>query len=317
MSKNCLLALDIGGTKINAGLISLSGRIIIRQRNKTQTQKNKATILKNIFKTIDNLLAWAKIHKLKILAIGLGIAGQVDPERGIFRAGANFPSHFRNIPLKKILEKKYSYPVSLDNDARLFTLGEAYFGQGKKYKNIIGLTLGTGIGGGIIIDKKIYRGKDGVAGEFGHFTLKANNSNCSCGKKGHFEALASGRAISNLYKNLTGQKLSAKKIEEKMKQGEKTAKIAVEQASQNLALGLANLINTLNPEIIILGGGLIRFKNFWQLAFKLLKKEKIYPFNLKTKVVVSRLGDDANLLGAAFFTGKLRGLDNSTISNLK
>jgi glucokinase len=305
MPKKYILALDIGGTKINAGLISQSGKIIFRARAETQAKKPKIIILKNIFDIITDLLFKAKNKKIKVLAVGIGLAGQIDFEKGIFIAGPNFSRNFKNIPLKNILEKKYRLPIFIDNDARCFALGESIFGQGKNYKNIIGLTLGTGIGGGIIIDKKVYRGNNNLAGEFGHMTMNLNGPKCSCGKPGHFEALASGRAISQMYKKLAHRTAKVQQIEEKLKQGEKTAKIIIQRVSQNLAIGLANLISALNPEIIILGGGLIKFKKFWQPAIKMIKEKNPFSFNLKTKVIASKLGDDATLLGAAALTRRL------------
>ncbi len=300
MAQKFIIALDIGGTKINSGLIDQTNhKITARQRRSSGAKKNKIIILNNIFQTIDQLLDQSKMNWSQISFLGIGIAGQVDYRRGIFISGPNFSSGFKKIPLKKILEKKYRRPVFIDNDGHCFALGESIFGQGRLSHQVIGLTLGTGIGGGFVLDKKIYRGQNNLAGEIGHMVIDAKSrQKCSCQGRGHFEALASGRALSQIYKKLTRQKINAQAIEERFALGQKSARQAVSFVSKSLALGLNNLINILNPEIIVVGGGLVRFRALWQLMLRELERQKTFRF-AKTKIVQSSLGDDANLLGAA------------------
>ncbi len=297
MPKTCIIAFDIGATKIHAGLVNETGKILTRIKIPTEAKKVKAIILKNIFKAINTLLIEAEKRELKPRAIGLGIAGQVNYAKGIFMGGPNFSPSFRRINLKNIIKKKYRLNIFLDNDARLFTLGEAYFGAGRNYKNIIGLTLGTGIGGGLIINKKLYRGLDNIAGEFGHMIVSMDNW-YACSQFSYGEALASGSAMTRMYRELTGKNIDALELEIKIKAHEQTAKKVLAVATLNLSYILANLVNIINPEIIILGGGLIRFTDYWQPAIKASRELNPFALPLKTKIIRAKLGDDANLLGA-------------------
>jgi len=289
---NYYIGLDVGASKIAAGLI-LGKNIVKKTKLETQVEKGKKQILDNIVSAIEAIF----IPKVK--GIGIGIAGQVNQQKGILVSSPNFGKSFKNIELKKILEKTFKKPVKLENDANCFTLGEAIFGQAKNCDNVIGLTLGTGVGGGIVINKKIYHGRDGLAGELGHMTIKDNGLVCSCGQKGHLEAYASGTAMIKLYQKLTGQKKSAFFVEEQFKKRDKNATKVFQIMNQCLAIGLANIINIFNPEIIILGGGLAKIKPLIQPASKMAKQKVVYPQLNKTKIVVSKLKSDAALLGAA------------------
>jgi len=213
---------------------------------------------------------------------------------------------FKNIKIKKILKKKFKIKTSLDNDARCFTLAESIFGIGKKYCHIIGITIGTGVGSGIIIDKKIYRGKNNTAGEIGHMTIDASSPfKCSCGKFGHFEALCSGKALVNFYKHLTGKTKNVFEIEKLAKLGDKNAKKTNALVAKYLGLGLANIINIFNPEIIIVGGGIAKIKELWQPALKEPKKEVMYDSLRDTKIIKTNLNEDAGILGAAMLCQKI------------
>lgn len=300
MEKGYLIGLDVGATKIAAGAVTVEGKIVKKLILPTETFKGKKIILKNI------LTAARKVWLPDTKALGIAMAGQCNFKTGVFLSGPNFPKNFKNIKIKKILEKEFDIPVSLDNDARCFTLAESIFGAGKKHNSVVGLTLGTGIGSGIIIDKKIYRGKNNTAGEVGHMVIDASSPvRCSCSKFGHFEALCSGKAIVNFYKRFTGKNKSPFEIEKLAKEGNKEAKKLNSILSKYLGLGLANIIHILNPEIIIVGGGLTKIKEIWQPALQEAKKQVIYKSLQDTKIVKTKLGDDAGILGAALLTGKL------------
>lgn len=288
------IGLDIGGTKIAAGAVDSRGKIVKKITIFTETRRGKKIILKNI------LTAASKVWLPGVKAIGVAMAGQCDFKNGVFVTGPNFPKNFKNIAIGKILKENFHVPVSLDNDARTFTLAEATFGAGRRYENVIGLTLGTGIGGGIVIDGKIVRGKNNLAGEFGHMTIDGSSVfQCSCKKFGHFEALASGHALEKFYKNFSGKKLSGQKIMAKEKSGEKKAKQAIRMLARHLALGLANLTYLLNPDIIIVGGGLINIQSLWQPTLRNYKKTLIFKSLVKTKITKTELGDSAGVIGAS------------------
>ncbi len=294
-----IIGLDIGGTKIAAGTVDSSGKIVKKITIPTEAGRGKKIILKNI------LTAASKVWLPGVSAIGVAIAGQCDFRRGVFLFGPNFQKNFKNINIGKFLSKEFRVPVCLDNDARAFTLAESIYGAGRGYKNIVGLTLGTGIGGGIVINGNILRGKNNTAGEFGHMTIDAASPyRCSCGKAGHFEALASGTALVNFYKKLSGKNLDAIKIEKKLIAGDGRAKKAFSLLSKYLGLGLASLTQLLDPEIIVLGGGFSNAPGLLSATLREFKKAVIYKSLKKTKIIKAKLGRNAGIVGAALVARK-------------
>ncbi|MFN3301879.1 MAG: ROK family protein [Patescibacteria group bacterium] len=288
-----ILSFDIGGTKIAYGLVK-DNKIFSYQKILWQKPLTKEKIINKIVEIIKN---WRlKVKELE--AVALGFAGQVNFKKGSVILSPNISKKREKIFLKKILEEKFKLPIFIDNDVNCFTLGEAVFGKAKNEKFVLGLTIGTGIGGGIVIGKKIIRGKDGFAGEFGHFLLEVGGKKCICGRRGCFEAYASGRAMEEIYFELTGQKKNTFQIEEEFNQKKPEAIFVVNETARWLRIGLANLINILNPDIIILGGGLVNFKSFIRLALKNIRSWLLVK-ETKTKILVSDLKEKATLLGAS------------------
>lgn len=300
MKKNRLIiGLDVGGTKVSSGLVNHQGRVIKFIKTKTEIAKGKNQVIKNIISAI------ASLFSSRVEAIGIGICGQVDFEKGIVRSGANLPKDWIKVDLKKIITKRFNRPAPIDNDAKCITLAEAVYGPGKKYSYVVSLTLGTGIGSGFVINKEIYRGRDNAA-EFSHSFIASQSPLCACGQRGDFESLTSGSAMAKLYQELTGQKKDTFQIEKEALRGKKAAKKVIKLMADHLGTGLANIINILNPEIIVIGGGLARVKILFGPALLAMKK-KIHFSSLKqTKVVISNLGDHAGVLGAALITNKLK-----------
>lgn len=294
--KTFVIALDIGGTKTSIGLVNSKGRIVLKEKIFTEARKGRAVFLKNIFNIISAL--W----KEKVTAIGIGTAGQVDPKRGVADIGPNFPKSFQNFPLKKTLARRFHVPVFVDNDANCFALAEAVFGEGKGRDFFVGVTFGTGLGVGIIINREIYRGSSNII-EPGHMTIaKDSPYGCACGKRGHLESYASGSGLKRIYKKLTGKTKNVPEITKEAKEGAKYAKEAVSEMCQGLGIGLANLISIFNPDIIVIGGGLARESFLWPKIVKATKEALPFPGQKKTKIVRSKLGEDAGILGAALIT---------------
>jgi len=248
------VALDIGATKIAGGLIDEKAKIHHFLKISTQAKKSNKIILNNVFLIIQKLIyTVGNAHARSLRSINLSIAGQIDHKKGMIIKSPNFNKNFKNIKIKKILANKFHMPIYIDNDVNCFTLGEAVYGLGKGYNTVVGMTLGSGVGGGMVINKKIYHGKNNLAGEFGQMMI--NNV-----------------------------------VWEKKKENIKKA--------EYLAQALANVLHILDPDIIIIGGGISNIPQLVAKARQKLHKTLYYQALKQTKIVKSRLQTQANLLGA-------------------
>ena len=228
--------------------------------------------------------------------IGIGIAGQIDHKNGIIKHTPNI-NGFDNTNLKKIIKETIGESVEIENDVKCFALAENVFGRVKKYHNIVYLAIGTGIGGAIEINDKLYRGENNIAGEFGHMVIDSSGKKCPCGNKGCWEQYVSGKAIEKLYFELYKQKKKAKEIAIDSVKGIKKDKRIIKQASFYLATGLVNIINTINPETIVIGGSVVKQGEILKLAKKEALKKVLMP-GKRTIILKSRLGNEATLVGA-------------------
>ncbi|MFH1399553.1 MAG: ROK family protein [Candidatus Woesearchaeota archaeon] len=279
-----VIGVDIGGTNIRAALIS-RGKIIKNVSVETQANKGQAKVLQNIIYAISQVNQNAEF-------IGVGSAGLLDDKKGIILHASNL--QLSNVPLKAIISRKFHLPVSLDNDANCFTLGEALYGAGKGYKNVIGLTLGTGVGGGIVISKKLYRGR-GNAGEFGHATIKFDSGKSGCGNNGCLEEYAGKKAIIKLAKRHNLQIKSPFELYQLAARNKK-AKQVFQQLGFFLGISVTNLINIFDPDIVVIGG---QIANSWQYFAPMLKQTVKQRCRIKnTKICKAQLSNAA-LLGAA------------------
>jgi glucokinase len=285
-----IIGIDLGGTKIAGVLITPSGEILTDIQVPTEASKGKERVLRNIKKAIRLLY---HEHRQEVSSIGIGAPGPILYEKGIIVEAPNLPG-WKRVNLRKILEREFKIPVNLDNDANCAALAEARFGAGKKARNFIYITVSTGIGGGIVINKNLYRGTIGAAGEIGHMIIDPHGPQCGCGNFGCLEALASGSAL----KRMTGMDPLA--VELAARQGNKKALRAIKEIAHYLAIGIANLVNIFNPELVIIGGGL---SNMRELLLVPIRQEfKKYAMTLSARsvrIVRARLGTKAGALGAA------------------
>jgi len=289
------LCLDIGATYIKSGIVNEKGKVKNGDKIENRSANGESFFVKQIIDLINKYK-----EKNDIKKVGIGFAGQVDYKKGIIISDTNMGG-IKNLYLKATLERKiHGISVMIDGDAHCFSLAESKFGAGKKYNDMIGITLGTGIGGGIIINKKLYRGANNTAGELGHIIIDANSESvCGCGGYGHLEALASGRALQNLYKEITEQDADIDLIIDMAVKGEKIAQKAIIQIGFNFSLGLANIINSLDPEIVVIGGGLINIEFLWKVILNNLPNYLMREYLEKTKIVKSKLGDNGGVIGAS------------------
>ena len=289
MDREYLIGVDLGGTKIEAGLVDLNGKVVKKIIMPTEANKGKQKVMENIAYCVN------KLKKDKILGVGVGIPGPTDYKRGIAINPPNLPG-WKEVPLKRILEEKLHLNVAVENDAKCFAVVEYKCGYEKKVQNLVGVTVGTGIGSGIIINGKLYRGNSDSAGEIGHMKIVDDGIKCGCGNHGCLEQYASGRAIERMFFEMTKKRLSAEEISHLAKANAKARK-AVETAAMYLGRGLANVAVTLSPEIIVVDGGIAQIRNFVKLAEKEAALHmKILP---KKVPIVQSKTEDAGILGAA------------------
>ncbi len=286
------IGLDVGGTKIAGGLVR-NGQVSHAVTVPTEADRGAAAVLANIRKVI------AVFDTPQVAAVGIGITGQVNTATGTLVQAHNLPKGLQHFPLAKRLSKAIGKPVSIENDARCFTLGEAMHGAGRRYDLVVGMTLGTGIGGGIVAAGHIVRGRNGTAGEVGHLTIVEHGAPCSCGQRGHLEAYASGPGLAHLYQELSGRKVDPREVDTRFARRETVAKKAYAMFAEALAVGLANIITVVNPDVIVVGGGLSRVRALWSPAIEQVKPLLLYDDLRATPIVPATLGASAPILGAA------------------
>ena len=280
-----ILAIDIGGTMIKYGLVSSDGEILSTDKIETEAEKG----LENILNKIDNI--FKRYKENNPVGIAVSGTGQINGIIGKVIGGNPIIPNWIGTNLVKILEKKYNLPAVLENDVNCVALGEKWIGAGKDLSNFICLTIGTGIGGGIILNNQLFRGENFVAGEFGHILIK----------KGEFEQFASTTALIRLVKERTEKTLNGKEIFDLEKKEIVEYQEVISEWIENLTDGLSSIIYCFNPANIILGGGVIgqgeplinRIKNS---LFK-----KIGPqFKEKLNIIQAKLGNNAGMIGASY-----------------
>ena len=280
-----ILAIDIGGTMIKYGLVSSDGKILSTNKIKTEASKG----LNNILNKIDNIFKGYKENNL--VGIAVSGTGQINGMIGKVIGGNPIIPNWIGTNLVKILEEKYNLPAVLENDVNCVALGEKWIGAGKDLSNFICLTIGTGIGGGIILNNQLFRGENFVAGEFGHTLIK----------KGEFEQFASTTALIRLVKEKTGKILNGKEIFDLEKKEIVEYQEVISEWIENLTDGLSSIVYCFNPANIILGGGVIgqgealinRIKN------SLFKKIGL-QFKEKLDIIQAKLGNNAGMIGASY-----------------
>lgn len=277
-----IAGIDLGGTKICTAAADMEKNILAKVKESTGT--GKEVVLNNIFNSLDKAAGKCGIPLNKICRIGIGVPGPVDYQRGIVRICPNIAG-WENIPIRDILKKRYPRAdIFVENDARAAGLAEARSGAGKGYNHVFYTTVSTGIGGAIIIDKKVYHGADGAAGEIGHMRFADGSS---------LEDNASGPALQRIFH------INPEELKEKYIQGSQDAQRALDHLVHYLGTGLGNIATLLNPEVIVIGGGLA---NLGSILFEPLKKEiRENAFSIsgkKVKIVKARLKSDSGVFGA-------------------
>ena len=311
-----LIGIDVGGMSIKGGLVDISGNILYKTSIPT-TEKYTAeySISEDIKKVIDLVLEGAKADIKQVKGIGIGQPGSIDSKRGIIRYSNNIS--LERVPVADELHKYFDVPIYLNNDANCAALGEYVFGAGKGYKDIVFVTLGTGVGTGFIIDGKLFEGRECAGAEGGHMVINtsADAPRCNCGRSGCWEAYASATALirqtseamqknpdSLMHKIAKEEgKVSGKTAFAAAKQGDKTGQEVVDKYIGYITCGLLNLVNIFCPDAILIGGGISYEKEYLTAPIQSAVNEKRFgaKFNPYVEVKTASLKNDAGILGAA------------------
>ncbi len=316
ISEPLILGVDLGGSKILTAVTNAQGKMLSRDHGITPAAKGPEAVIQSILESAGRALAQAGIATSELGAIGLGAPGLSNPETGILFTSPNLPG-WQDVPLRDIIEKELGKKTFLINDANAAALGEFCFGAGQGVRHFIYITISTGIGGGIIIDGKIYTGASGAAGEVGHMTIDDNGPLCNCGNTGCWETLASGTALAREarrqikegartsildYADGDTEKVTAQVIHTAAEQGDDLAKELITRTGYYVGVGLANLINIFNPELIVIGGGLSNIGNMLlEPAYKVAGERAFKPAYQAVRFASAELGRDSGVLGAAAF----------------
>jgi glucokinase len=301
-----VIGVDLGGTNLRTALLSPDGEVLDRQKEATQAIDGWKQVVSRLIRNIQQLQAIARQRGMDVAAAGVGAPGVIQMDKGIVVKSPNFPD-WNNLPLKEELERALCIPVSIENDANAAALGEQWRGAGRGIDSMILLTLGTGVGGGIVLNNQIWQGADGMAGEIGHMTLIPDGRQCGCGNSGCLEMYASARGIVQSYREALGSteagtaaSITSEQVYQAAREGEAVARRVMKGMGRMLGIGIANLINIFNPQMIVLGGGV---KDAWDLFIGATQEEIMRrAFQVpaeRTKIVPSLLGDDAGMIGAA------------------
>lgn len=287
---------DIGGTTLRVALADEEGKIVARRSEPHQTTDAQAVIEK----TAREISALADAHGGVLSGVGAAVPGPLDFRRGWIHFSPNLG--WRDVGFAADLSARLHLPVVLDDDANCAALGEKWLGAGIEANDFVYLIIGTGIGGGLVLNGALYRGATGGAGEIGHGTLVPDGPLCSCGNHGCLEALAAGPAIARRANELMpGERLTAQMVIERARTGEGTARHVINEAGYYLGIGLANVVNLLNPEVIAIGGGVALDAGELLLApARTEMRRRAFASSADAvRVELAQLGDDAGLIGAA------------------
>jgi glucokinase len=307
---NCFASADLGGTTVACGIGDAEGRLMAESSIPTEAIEGPAAVLERIAAELIRLACAAGATPS---GAGVGIPGRVDLRAGITRFCPNLPTQWRDVPAASVLSERLRCPVYLLNDARLATLGELAFGEGRNARTMLFFTLGTGIGGGVAIGGKLHLDEMGAAGELGHQTILSDGPLCGCGNRGCLEALASGPALAAegvrllraglapvLHEVVAGDagRVTPKTMGEAAARGDANVLEAIRRTGRYLGIGVANLVTALHPELVVFGGGVAALGEtlFAEVRAEMIRRVRMFPVD-DVRITASRLGDKAGLYG--------------------
>lgn len=313
------IGVDLGGANLRVVVVNLESNVVARIRKKTNASEGRDKVFRRMIDAIYEAIELSKIGKDKIKGIGVGIAGLINHEEGVCLYCPNIEG-WENVPVKRLIEEEFAIDTSVEDSSRAMALAEHWSGVARGIDNFIFINVGVGIGCGIFIHGKLYRGVGGIAGEFGHITIDETGPRCNCGNHGCLETLASGPAISRRAREAIGEgvvtlieklaegnlaNITPEIVVEAVRRGDKLAFNIMEETGEHLGTGIADIINIFNPELIVIGAGVSQAGDI--LLEPLKRTVKARALQLSSSMVdikVSQLGDNAGAMGAAIMVLK-------------
>jgi glucokinase len=312
-----VLAVDIGGTKILAALFSPAGKILASVTRPTLADEGVAAVIDRLGSTISGLLSDNHLNAPQLAGIAIACAGGIDTGRGVVvTPSPNMPG-WSDVPLADIVRKKFGVDTFVINDASAAALGEHRYGAGMGVRNLVLFTMGTGIGGGIIIEGELYLGAVGGAGELGHMTVAADGPECDCGNTGCLEMLASGRAVARdaVARLRRGEKsvlldvvkgdinsVTSEQVGAAARRGDPLASDVISRAAYYLGIGMVNAVNIFNPEVVVIGGGMAELGDMLLVPCRQMVAARAFSVSSGVvRIVTAQLGNEAGVFGAAAF----------------
>ncbi len=313
-----LCGVDIGGTKCSVVLTDTEGQILDKMYTREHVDKDEEGLARLVAQNIKEIVKRNNLQESDLLGIGMGCAGHIRFRDGVIITTSNLKG-FKNYPLRDVVQSYFKIPVVLDNDANAQAFGEFKFGAGKGFSEMIFLTISTGIGAGIIINKKLFRGVTGTAGEFGHTIVEPKSElTCTCGNKGCLMACACGMALPYLFEqkikegkksklnlppNFNMSKIDGQLLKKGLEMDDPVSKEVILDSGYYVGLGVYNIFQAFNPPLIVLGGGLTNWGEFYldriKSTFYSFARDMIFD---PVEIVVSNIGADAGVIGAAALT---------------
>lgn len=314
MSDEKVIGIDLGGTSAKIGILNKAGEVDLKWSIATDISEEGTQIVPNIIQSLKENLKKQGLTAADILGIGMGSPGSVNRSNGTVIGAYNL--NWKTLqPIREQIEEAFGVPFFIDNDANVAALGEQWVGAGNSEPDVSFITLGTGVGSGLIVDGHLVHGANDSAGEIGHLTVEPNGYECTCGKKGCLEQYASATGIVRLAHDMSTEEsdesklLNAiraeKEIDSKMifdfaKEGDKFSERVVDQFSYYLGIALSNVSNLLNPSTIVLGGGVSKAGDYLvEKVSKIVHEFTFPPIRETTKIKIAELGNDAGMIGAA------------------
>lgn len=309
MAERCAIGVDLGGTNIFAALVDQDGRMLATDKRETLAAEGSDAVLARMFDIVRGLLA--KAEGRQVLGIGLGIPGLLDRAAGKSIESPNLG--WRGVAVAEPFRREFGLPVEMDNDVRVHAMGELLFGAGRGHRHFMLITLGTGIGSGIVLDGELYRGPTGLAGEFGHQTILRDGPLCGCGNHGCIESLAAGPAIARRaraavdaydgdtsLRALPPERITARTVAEAAHQGDRLAQRVYDEVGEDLGHALANYFNLMGPELVIVGGGIAAAGSvLFDPMHRSTRQRVMVPVKPLVKIIPAQLGEEAGPVGAA------------------